>query len=121
MKFLKSSFGFCITGLITNGYWSIFTDKLGVKGGWISSLILIGTLWFINHHLGFVENKKGSVFIDMGLAIALCSLTRDSILTGTSGLLSSTPTFICVSIGGILAGIIGGYIQRIKNNNFIIE
>ncbi|MDD3225891.1 MAG: hypothetical protein PHX70_14530 [Clostridium sp.] len=121
MRFLKSSFGFCITGIIINSYWSIFTNKLGVKGGWISSLILIGTLWTINHHFGLVENKKEAVFIDMGLAIALCSLTRDSVLTGTNGLLSSLPTFVCVSIGGILAGIIGGYIQKIKNNNFIMK
>ena len=48
----------------------------------------------------------------MGLAVGLCSLIRDSLLKGISGLVSSMPTFICVLIGGAIAGILGGYLQR---------
>ena len=110
--FLRSTLGFCMAGIVLNNAWSIFVNKFGIKGGWISALILTGTLWFINHHLGMVENKKEAMFIDMGLAVGLCSLIRDSLLKGISGLVSSMPTFICVLIGGAIAGILGGYLQR---------
>ena len=113
--FLRSTLGFCMAGIVLNTAWSIFVNKYGVKGGWISALVLTGTLWFINHYLGIVENKKEAVFIDMGLAVGLCSLIRDSLLKGISGFLSSMPTFICVLIGGAIAGVLGGYLQKILN------
>lgn len=110
--FLRSTLGFCMAGIVLNNAWSIFVNMFGIKGGWISALILTGTLWFINHHLGVVENKKEAMFIDMGLAVGLCSLIRDSLLKGISGLVSSMPTFACVLIGGVIAGVLGGYLQK---------
>ena len=110
--FLRSTLGFCMAGIVLNNAWSIFVNMFGIKGGWISALILTGTLWFINHHLGIVENKKEAMFIDMGLAVGLCSLIRDSLLKGISGFVSSIPTFVCVLIGGAIAGVLGGYLQK---------
>lgn len=112
MVFLRSTLGFCMAGIVLNNAWSIFVNMFGIKGGWISALILTGTLWFINHHLGIVENKKEAMFIDMGLAVGLCSLIRDSLLKGISGFVSSIPTFVCVLIGGAIAGVLGGYLQK---------
>ena len=110
--FLRSTLGFCMAGIVLNNAWSIFVNMFGIKGGWISALILTGTIWFINHHLGIVENKKEAMFIDMGLAVGLCSLIRDSLLKGISGFVSSIPTFVCVLIGGAIAGVLGGYLQK---------
>lgn len=110
--FLKSTLGFCMAGVIINAAWGICVNRFGIEGGWISALTLTGTLWYINHHLGIVENKSEAVFIDMALAIGLCSLIRDSLLSGITGLVSSIPTLVCVLVGGTIAGIIGGYVQK---------
>lgn len=110
--FLKSTLGFCAAGIVINAAWGVFVNIFGVEGGWISALLLTGTLWYINHYLEIVENKSEAVFIDMGLAVGLCSLVRDSLLKGISGFVSSMPTFICVLIGGIIAGVLGGYFQK---------
>lgn len=112
---LRSTLGFCMAGVIINTAWGIFVNMFGIEGGWISALVLTGTLWYINHHLGIVENKKEAVFIDMGLAIGLCSLVRDSLLNGVTGLVSSIPTLLCVLTGGIISGILGGYFQKSAN------
>lgn len=110
---LRSTLGFCMAGVILNTAWSIFVNMLGIEGGWISALLLTGTLWYINHYLGIVENKKEAVFIDMGVAVGLCSLVRDSLLNGITGFESSIPTFLCVLTGGIIAGVLGGHLQKI--------
>lgn len=110
-KFVKSTFGFCLSAVVINGCWSIFTDKFGIFGGWISAFIFTGTMWFLNHYIGLVENKEEAIFIDMGLAIGLASLFRDSIANGINALISSLPTFICMIIGGTLAGVLVGLIR----------
>lgn len=110
--FLRSTLGFCAAGIVLNTAWGIFVNMFGIEGGWISALVLTGTLWYVNHYLGIVENKGEAVFVDMGLAVGLCSLIRDSLLNGISGFISSMPTFICVLIGGVIAGILGGYLQK---------
>jgi len=64
--FLRSTLGFCMAGIVLNTAWSIFVNMFGIRGGWISALILTGTLWFINHHLGIVENKKKQCLLIWG-------------------------------------------------------
>jgi|SRR5471030_210558 len=110
-KFIKSTFGFCLSAVVINGCWSIFTNEFGVRGGWISALILTGTMWFVNHHIGLVENTEEAIFIDMGLAVGISSLFRDTIIKGIGALASSFPTFICMIIGGTLAGVLAGAIK----------
>lgn len=112
---LKSTLGFCIAGIIINGGWGIFVNMFGVEGGWISALVLTGVAWYISHYVGIVENKKEAVFIDIGFAVGLSSLVRDSLLNGITGFESSMPTFLCVLAGGIIAGVLGGYFQKILN------
>jgi hypothetical protein len=110
-KFVKSTFGFCLSAVVINGFWSIFTDKFGVLGGWISALIFTGTMWFVNHYMGVVENTEEAIFIDMALAVGISSVFRDTIVNGSSALFNSMPTLICMIIGGILAGTLVGLIK----------
>lgn len=61
-KFLKSTFGFCLSAFVINGFWHIFTDKFGVLGVWLSAFIIPGTMWILNH--GFEKHlihQTGSV------------------------------------------------------------
>lgn len=113
-SFTKSVFGFSMAALVINGGWGIFTNRFGAKGGWISALILTGSMWYVNHYLGMIDNKEGAVSIDMGMAVGLSLIVRDVLKNGISGLQDSFPTLICVCIGGIVGGVIAGYIQKMK-------
>ena len=113
-SFIKSVIGLSTAAIVINGGWRIFVNIFGAKGGWISALTLTGSMWYINHYLGLTKNKENAVFIDMGVVVGLSLITRDIILNGISSLKSSFPTLICVSIGGIIAGIVGGCIQKKK-------
>lgn len=110
--FFRSSLGFGISAIILNTVWGIITERFGLKGGWISSFVLTGTLWYFNHYLGMVENRKESAFIDMGLAVAICSFSRDGLKNGLDGIITSLPTLLCVITGGVIAGVIAGYIKK---------
>lgn len=111
-KVMKSIFGFCLSAVVINGFWHIFTDTFGPLGGWLSALIFTGTMWFVNHYIGLVDNTEEAIFIDMGLAVGLSSLFRDTIVNGINALISSFPTFIFTIIGGVLAGILVGLAKR---------
>lgn len=111
-KFFRSTFGFCLSAIVINGFWHIFTDKFGPLGGWLSALIFTGTMWFVNHYMGLVDNTEEAIFIDMGLAVGLSTLFRDTIVNGINALMSSMPTFIFTIIGGVMAGIVAGLAKR---------
>ena len=114
-RFVKSMFGFVMATIVINSCWSFFPEIFGVKGGWISALVFTGGMWYLNHYKGIIHNEQDAAFVDMGLAIGLSLIVRDLIKNGSQGMQSSLPTLLCVCIGGILAGIVGGYIQKFKN------
>ncbi|WP_294377417.1 Lin0368 family putative glycerol transporter subunit [uncultured Clostridium sp.] len=114
-SFFRSFIGFGTSAIILNTLWGIITGIFGLKGGWISGFILTGTLWYFNHYKGFVDNNKEAAFIDMGLAVAICSFSRDSFINGIKEVIDSMPTLICVITGGIIAGVLAGIIKRNSN------
>lgn len=115
MRFIRTIFGAFIAALILNTSWMFFVNHFGLFGGWIAAFLLTGTLWFINHHLGLIYNGDDAAFIDMGLGIAISTLTRDTLINGINTLKNSFPTLLCILTGAILAGVIGGLIQRREN------
>lgn len=112
MKFLKSTAGYFLASIIINGFWGIFTNKFGVFGGYIAALSLTGSAWYINHYLGLIKHDEDSAFIDMGLGVAICLVTKGYILNGINSVVSSIPTFLCVSIGAILGGYVSVVIEK---------
>ena len=116
-NFIKSIVGFTIAAVVINRGWGIFTGLFGVKGGWISALLLTGSMWYINHYKGLVHNSQEAAFIDMGLAIGLSLIVRDMLKSGLNGLEASFPTLFCVCIGGILGGIAGGFFEKKRGGN----
>lgn len=114
-RFIKSMFGFFMAAVVINTGWGFFPKLFGVRGGWISALIFTGSMWYLNHYKGLVNNEQDAAFIDMGLAIGLSLIVRDLIKNGAQAMIGSLPTLSCVCIGGILAGVAGGYIQKFKN------
>lgn len=115
MKFLKSTFGYFLASIIINGFWGIFTNKFGPFGGYIAALCLTGSAWYINHYLGLIKHDEDSAFIDMGLGVAICLVTKGYILNGINSIISSIPTFICIVVGAIL----GGYVSVLIEKNIL--
>ncbi len=112
MKFLKSTFGYFLASIIINGFWGIFTNKFGPFGGYIAALCLTGSAWYINHYLGLIKHDEDSAFIDMGLGVAICLVTKGYILSGINSIISSIPTFICIVVGAILGGYVSVLIEK---------
>ncbi|MHC1682134.1 MAG: hypothetical protein AB6733_04210 [Clostridiaceae bacterium] len=112
MKFLRGVIGFSLAAIIINSLWGVFVTYFGVLGGYISALILTGSMWFLNHYIGIIQNEKESAYIDMGLGIAIALVTRDMINQGAMSVISSMPTFSCVIVGAILGGIAAGLIEK---------
>ena len=115
MKFLKSTFGYFLASIIINGFWGIFTNKFGVFGGYLAALCLTGTAWYINHYLGLIKHDEDSAFVDMGLGVAICLVTKGYMLNGINSLISSIPTFLLIAIGAIS----GGYVSVVIENHII--
>ena len=116
MSFFRSILGFVIAGITPTTFWSVFTNNFGVFGGWLAAFFIIGTLWYVNHHLGLIENKMGAGFVDMGLGIAICGTTNGVLTNGTCELINSFPTLALVSIGGAIGGITAALIKKNEYN-----
>lgn len=112
MKFFKSTLGYFLASIIINGFWGIFTNKFGPFGGYVAALCLTGSAWYINHYLGLIKHDEDSAFIDMGLGVAICLVTKGYILNGITSIISSIPTFICIVVGAILGGYVSVLIER---------
>lgn len=112
VKFLKSTFGYFLASIIINGFWGIFTNKFGPFGGYIAAFCLTGSAWYINHYLGLIKHDEDSAFIDMGLGVAICLVTKGYILNGINTIISSIPTFICIVVGAILGGYVSVLIEK---------
>ena len=112
MKFLRNTFGYFLASIIINGFWGIFTNKFGVFGGYFAAIFLTGSSWYIVHYLGLIKHDEDSAFIDMGLGVAICLVTKGYILNGINSIISSIPTFICIVVGAILGGYVSVLIER---------
>ncbi len=112
MKFLRGVIGFSLAAIIINTLWGVFVAYFGVLGGYVSAFILTGSMWFLNHYIGIIQNEEDAAYIDMGLGIAVSLVVRDMINKGAISIISSMPTFFCISVGAILGGIAAGLIEK---------
>ena len=101
-----------MASIIINGFWGIFTNKFGVFGGYFAALFLTGSSWYIVHYLGLIKHDEDSAFIDMGLGVAICLVTKGYFLSGINSLISSIPTFLCIAIGAVLGGYVSVVIEK---------
>jgi hypothetical protein len=125
VKFFKSTLGYFLASVIINGFWGIFTNKFGVFGGYLAAFCLTGSSWYISHYLGLIKHDEDSAFIDMGLGVAICLVTKGYLLNGINSLISSIPTFLLIAIGAILGGyvsvVIEDHIIQVKQKKKIFE
>ena len=113
MKFFRNVLGYFIAGLFVMGIWDEYTLTYGILGGFIGATIIIGPLWYLNHHIGLIHNNEKSGFVDMALGIGIAGIARDYFITlDLNQLLETLPTILLVTIGGILGGVCSAFIER---------
>ncbi len=112
MKQISTMIGGAIAGLFVMSVWGKFADAYGIAGGWFAGFIIIGIMWFLNHHIGLLHNPEEGAWVDMAVAIAVCG-TFLPVFKAMSiePLIEGLPTLGVVLVGGALGGIAGQVIQ----------
>ncbi|MBO0446384.1 hypothetical protein JZO78_08510 [Enterococcus ureilyticus] len=111
MKFIRGLIGYTIAGMIVMAVWGQL-GAFGIFGGYLAAFIIIGPMWFMNHFVNLVGNEDDAAFVDMGLAIGVCGIMRDTFMNGTESLVSSLPTIGLVIIGAVIGGIVASAIEK---------
>ncbi|GCF94752.1 hypothetical protein NRIC_26430 [Enterococcus florum] len=111
MKFLRSMLGYMIAGTIVMAVWNEL-GSFGIFGGYLAAGIIIGPMWFMNHYVNLTGNEDDAAFVDMGLAIGVCGIMRDTLMQGTSALTASLPTIALVVAGAALGGIVAAAFEK---------
>lgn len=113
MKNLSTVIGGAIASIFVMGVWGKFAESYGIAGGWFAALIIIGTMWFLNHHIGIMHNSEEGAWVDMALAIAVCGTLIPVFSTGSiKPVIDSMPTLIIVILGGIAGGITAAKLKK---------
>ncbi|EIW19425.1 MULTISPECIES: Lin0368 family putative glycerol transporter subunit [Pelosinus] len=118
MNYVRTIIGTAVAGIFVMSVWGAFVQKYDLVGGWFAAFIIIGTLWFLNHHVGMIDNQEGGAWIDMALGIGVAGTMRDIFIAGSiTPLVESLPTLILVILGGITGGIVAAVCQKsmVKN------
>ncbi len=111
MKFLRSMVGYMVAGAIVMSVWNEL-GSFGIFGGYLAAVIIIGPMWFMNHYVNLTGNEDDAAFVDMGLAIGVCGIMRDTMLNGAEAFTSSLPTIMIVIFGAIAGGVVAAAFEK---------
>lgn len=112
MKFIRSTLGYMLIGMLAASVWGVFAETYGIGGGWFAALIVIGPIWFLNHFLGLIKHDSDSAFVDMGFGIAFTALFKDFFNQGVGALTTSLPTLLLVVLGAVFGGYVAAKIEE---------
>ncbi|MBM7616052.1 Lin0368 family putative glycerol transporter subunit [Alkaliphilus hydrothermalis] len=113
MRNFSTIIGGAIAGIFVMGVWGKFVVDYGIAGGWFAALVIIGTMWFLNHHIGILHNPPEGAWVDMGLAIGVCGMLIPVFRWGSvEPLVKAIPTLTIVTLGAIAGGISAAAIQK---------
>lgn len=112
MKFLRSTIGYMIVGMIVMSVWGAFAEAYGIIGGFFAAFIIIGPMWYMNHYLGLIKHDADSAFVDMGLGIAICGTFRDAFMKGFGTIADSLPTILLIIVGATIGGLVAAKIEE---------
>ena len=110
MKHISTIIGTAIAGIFVMSVWGAFADAYGIFGGWFAGFIIIGTMWFLNHAVGLVNN--GGAFVDMAAGIGMAGTMRDVFMQGGEAFTAALPTLIVVLLGGIAGGFMAAKCEK---------
>lgn len=114
MKVLRAVVGYCIAGMLVMSIWDTLLAPYGVIGGFISAIIIIGPMWYLNHYKGLIYDAPGSGFVDIGLGIGMAGVSRDFFMNNMDwGLMVDTiPTLALVILGAVIGGLLAASIEK---------
>jgi len=112
MKHVGTVIGAAIAGIFVMSVWGAFAGAYGIAGGWFAGLIIIGTMWHLNHYIG-IHNNEGA-FVDMATGIGVCGLTRGMFEGGFQAGVDSLPTLSIVIVGGICGGLMAVQMEKVN-------
>jgi len=110
MKHVGTILGTAIAGMFVMSIWGEFAGAYGIGGGWFAGFIIIGTMWFLNHYVGIINND--GAFVDMAVGIGVAGTARDVFMNGGDALTTSLPTLALVIAGGICGGITAVLLEK---------
>lgn len=119
MKHVGTILGSAIAGIFVMSVWGAFSNAYGIGGGWFAGLIIIGSMWYINHYLG-IHNNDGA-FVDMALGIGTVGFVRGIFENGIQAGIESLPTLGVVLLGGAFGGVTAALIQKKMNAEKQVE
>lgn len=103
MKHLGTIIGTALAGMYVFGVWGEFAAAYGIGGGWFAGFAIIGTMWFVNHFVGIINND--GAFVDMALGIGVAGTMNGVFSQGFGAAVASFPTLGVTIIGGIAGGL----------------
>jgi hypothetical protein len=110
MKHLGTVIGACIAGMFVMSVWGAFAGAYGIGGGWFAGLIIIGSMWFLNHFVGIINND--GAFVDQAVGIGVAGFMRVVFIEGAQAGIDSLPTLLVVCLGGLVGGITAAKLQQ---------
>ncbi|MER2002240.1 MAG: hypothetical protein ABS896_06465 [Carnobacterium inhibens] len=112
MKFLRSTLGYMIAGMVVMTVWDGFVGPYGIVGGFFAAFIIIGPMWFMNHYVGLIDNPDEFAFVDMAVGIGITGIFRDIFMKGVGEFVASVPTLLLVILGAVIAGLVAAAIEK---------
>ncbi|AQR94116.1 Lin0368 family putative glycerol transporter subunit [Clostridium saccharoperbutylacetonicum] len=86
-------------------FWGRLVNKFGAIGGFLSAIIIVGTIWVMNHGIEkHLIQQSGSTWIDMAWAAAIGVFTASVVAGGK--IKKSLPNIGSAIVGGICGGIV---------------
>lgn len=115
MRFLRSTLGYMIAGMIVMSVWGWLAGSYGMLGGFVGAILIIGPMWYMNHYVGLIQNDDDAAFVDMALGIAVTGVMRDVFSAGSNAgavFVDTLPTLGLVVLGGIIGGVVAALIEK---------
>lgn len=86
-------------------FWGRLVNKFGAIGGFLAAVIIVGTIWIINHGIdNHLIRQSGSTWIDMAWAAAIGIFTASAVAGGK--IRKSFTNVGAAIVGGIIGGIV---------------
>lgn len=119
MKHVGTIIGTAIAGMFVMSVWGAFAGEYGIGGGWFAGFAIIGTMWFMNHWIGLINND--GAFVDMALGIGTAGFMRGVFEGGASAGMESLPTLAVALLGGLAGGIMARQLEQMKAKSAQVE
>jgi hypothetical protein len=115
LKHVGTILGTAIAGMFVMSVWGAFAGEYGIGGGWFAGMAIIGTMWFMNHWIGIINND--GAFVDMATGIGVAGTTKVMFLDGFSAGTAALPTLLITLAGGAVGGFMAYKLEQMLAQN----